>query len=186
MANRLAVPPGAIGVLRGLLAQLVALHDEPSEDHPAWQRLYPSATRDPRLDRDLRALIHPDLVDGRRAGFDRVLALLEPLDDDATVLVVDDDGAVALLGVVNDIRISLAAMIDLPGRLDDTGRLPESTPDTVLGTVELIEWLALLQEQVLSTIAPESQEHFDDPIHDRLDPPDPDIDPDTSPEPTLD
>ncbi len=174
MPHRLALPRGAVSLLRGLVGELTALHDEPDEDHPAWRRLYPRTTADPRLDRDLRELVHPDLVEGRRLALDVVGSALADADDDADVLDLDDEQAVALLGVLNDVRLALSARIDLPGLLDEHGgALPADLPDATRMTVELVEWMAFLQEQVLSTVAPESQAHFDDPVHDRDGDPDP-------------
>lgn len=205
MAHRLVLPVGAVRLLRGLLDELVALHEDPASgpaDHagnPAWQRLYPSTTTDPRLDRDLRDLVHPDLVEQRREAFELVADALadgvdrarddQPSDavtasDDelrvglgasTEVVLLDDEQATALLGVVNDIRLALAATVDLPGLLDDDGhRLRDDVTGQAREVVELVEWLAVVQEQVLSTLAPLSQAHFDDPVHD-LGPTDPDV-----------
>lgn len=198
MAHRLVLPAGAVRMLRGLLAELIALHDgaptaADGSTHPAWRRLYPSTTADPRLDRDLRDLVHPDLVEGRREAFALVADVLaerfeqpDDLPDDdpgaavadevrvglgapVEVLRLDDDQAMAVLGVVNDIRLALAATVDMPSLLDDDDRLRDDVDDDARGTVELVEWLAVVQEQVLATLAPLSQAHFDDPVHDRAD-----------------
>lgn len=168
MPHRLALPAGSVALLRNLLAQLVALHDDPPVGrHAAWDRLYPATTADPRLDRDLRDLVHPDLVEGRRVAFEAVGDILSEVEDHTDRLDLDDEQAVAFLGVVNDIRISLAAAVDLPALLDNEGHLPDSVEESTESTVRLVEWLAYLQEQVLSSVAPESQTHFAEPIHDR-------------------
>ncbi|MBY5161636.1 DUF2017 family protein [Salsipaludibacter albus] len=165
MVHELVVPPGTVGLLARLVDELVALHDEPDEQHPAWQRLYPATSTDDTLDADLRDLVHPDLVAGRREAFTTVQDLLATHDEDTERLAVDDEQAVALLGVVNDVRLAIAARIDLPGMLE--GRSDGPVPDeTTVAAVQVVDWLAMLQEQVLAGIAPESQSHFDDPVHD--------------------
>lgn len=156
MPHRLVLPPGTVAVLRHLVGRLVALHDEAPADDRAWQRLYPSTTADPRLDRDLRELVHPDLVDGRLAAFEAVGEVLAEADADASRLDLDDDQAVAFLGVVNDIRLAVAADVDLPGLLGDDGRLPPDLPEATRAAIELVDWLSLLQDQVLASLAPES------------------------------
>lgn len=190
MSHRLAVPAGGARLLRGLVAELVALHDDPDDHHPSWQRLYPRTTADPRLDRDLRDLVHPDLVEGRREALEQVGEALADVADDAQSIELDDEQAVAVLGVVNDVRIAMAAAIDLPGLLaTHDGELPESLPESTLAAAELVDWMGFLQEQVLASLAPESQSHFDDPVHgdsdlvpddarDLVDLPDPADDPD--------
>lgn len=203
MPHRLVLPIGAVRLLRGLLDELVDLHLDPEETgrarNPAWERLYPSTTADPRLDRDLRDLVHPDLVEGRREAFELVADALDggvrSGDGDTTadeadavrvglgavteVLSLDDEQATAMLGVVNDIRLALAATVDLAGLLDDEGdRLRDDVTEEARGVVELVEWLAVVQEQVLASLAPLSQAHFDDPVHDRGRPAPSDDDPD--------
>lgn len=166
MSHQVVVPAGAVGLLGRLVDELVALHDEPDPDHPSWQRLYPRTSDDDAVDADLRELVHPDLVEGRRATFVLVAELLADHDDDAERITVDDEQAVALLGVVNDLRLAIAARVDLPGLLsDDAGG--RAVPDqSVVAAMQVVDWLAMLQEQVLAVIAPESQLHFDDPSHD--------------------
>lgn len=168
MSHRLVLPAGTVALLRHLVGQLVALHDEAPADDPAWQRLYPSTTADPRLDRDLRDLVHPDLVDGRMAAFQVVGEVLDDADGAGVDVDLDDDQAVALLGVVNDVRLALSARVDLPGLVDDDGELPDDLPEETLAVVELVSWLALLQDQVLASLAPESLDHQREMARDRL------------------
>lgn len=161
MSHRLVLSAGAVALLRNFVGQLVVLHDEAPTDDPAWQRLYPSTTADPRLDRDLRDLVHPDLVEGRLEAFEVVGAVLADADGSGRerTLEFDDDQAVAFLGVVNDVRLALAARINLPALVDDDGELPDDLPDQTLAVAELVSWLALLQDQVLASLAPESMDH---------------------------
>ncbi len=164
MSHRLVLPAGTVALLRHLVGQLVTLHDQAPADDPAWQRLYPSTTADPRLDRDLRDLVHPDLVDGRLAAFEVVGDILADADGEGVDVDLDDDQAVALLGVVNDVRLSLSARVDLPGLVDDDGELPDDLPEETVAVVELVSWLALLQDHVLASLAPESLDHQRDMV----------------------
>lgn len=168
MSHRLALSTGTVTLLRHLVGQLVALHDEAPADDPAWQRLYPSTTADPRLDRDLRDLVHPDLMDGRMEAFQVVGAVLADLDEGGSDLELDDDQAVAFLGVVNDIRLALAARIDLPALVDDDGEWPDDLAEETLAVAELVSWLAMLQDHVLASLAPESLDHQRDMVRARL------------------
>ncbi len=168
MSHRLALSTGTVALLRHLVGQLVALHDEAPTDDPAWQRLYPSTTADPRLDRDLRDLVHPDLMDGRMEAFQVVGEVLADLDGGGSDLELDDDQAVAFLGVVNDIRLALAARIDLPALVDDDGEWPDDLAEETLAVAELVSWLAMLQDQVLASLAPESLDHQRDMVRARL------------------
>lgn len=165
MSHEVVVPSGTVGLLARLVDELVALHDEPDPEHPSWQRLYPATSTDESVDADLRDLVHPDLVEGRQAAFAVVAAVLADHDPDAERLVIDDEQAVSLLGVVNDVRLAIAARVDLPGMLE--GRTDRTVPDeATVAAVQVVDWLAMLQEQLLAGIAPESQHHFDDPVHD--------------------
>ncbi len=170
MSHEVVVPSGTVGLLARLVDELVALHDEPDPDHPSWRRLYPPTSTDEAIDADLRDLLHPDLVEGRRAAFATVAEVLADHDPRAERLVLDDEQAVAVLGVVNDVRLAIAARVDLPGLLEDRADRPVPDEATV-AAVQVVDWLAMLQEQLLAGIAPESQQHFDDPVHDDPDAP---------------
>lgn len=174
----LVLPSPVVMVLSRLVEDLGALHRAGvDDDDPVWQRLYPPASDDPATDHDLRDLVHPDLVERRQRALDEVAALLDATteDDRGAVLRMDGGQATLLLGVVNDIRIALATRVApdvLAGEAVEWP--PRDLTTTQRHTLELVDHLAWVQEEVLGILDPASQRHYQDHDPDR----DPDHDPD--------
>ncbi len=178
--HELVLPPVLVEVLSRLVDDLARMHEDPPEGDPVWDRLYPPASPGTDDDADIRALVHPDLVERRRESLATIRDHLEGTreTDEGAVVLLDDEQCVAFLGAVNDVRLALAVRVD-PGLFSDPDvewppRRPSVSERVML---ELVDHLAWLQEEVLAAIDPETQAHYDvDP--DRGDEPSDDRDPD--------
>lgn len=123
---------------------------------PVVARLFPQVVRgDDETDRSARALIHEDLLQERLAHLDELLSLLG--DEDDHVDLVDDQPQL-LLGVLNDLRLSLAVSAGLDQPRDERGELDEATERAAA----LLDWMAWWQERVLREIDPDALRFYDE------------------------
>ena len=138
---------------------------EPSDS--AVKRLFPAASEDPEMAAEYRRLGQQDLADGKLADLRRVMNILDSSGNVHGEVVVDEEGAMALLRALNDVRIVLADRLDLKRDGDfDTVRMLQqigervegATPDEdaehvgsdiVIAVYELLSWL---QESLLRAL----------------------------------
>lgn len=138
---------------------------EPSD--PAVRRLFPAASEDPDLAAEYRRLGQQDLADGKLADLHRVMALLDATGRGHSEVVLDEDGALAMLRALNDVRIVLADRLGLRRDGDfDTVRMLQQIEDRVEGAgatgdeehvgsdvvIAVYELLSWLQESLLRAL----------------------------------
>jgi hypothetical protein len=132
-------------------------------DHrdPIVRRLFPATVSDDdEADRELRGLIHDDLLRTRLEGLDTLLALLERgtrRGGSVRVELVEDEPMV-VLGVLNDLRLAIGAQVGIE-QLDRDELDPE---DPVAYRVAVMDHLAWLQEQLLHVLDPASTRVYDE------------------------
>lgn len=163
----LVLQPVLVELLARLLDELTTLHRKGGDrnDDPVLARLYPVTNDVPLVDGELSNLIHPEVHRARQVALDRVAALLATTGetDDGAVIALDEELAGLLLGVVNDIRLSLAARVSPQLSAKATANWPP--PDlsrSQLRTLELVDHLAWLQEELIGVLDPVSGSHHDE------------------------
>lgn len=161
--HRLVLPPLLVEVLSRLVDDLARMHDDPPDDDPVWDRLYP-ATSTGADDADIRELVHPDLVERRRESLATIRDHLDQTreTDEGAVVLLDDEECVAFLGAVNDVRLALAVRVDPRLFTDPETEWPPPRPSmSERVMLELVDHLAWLQEEVLASLDPDTQAHHD-------------------------
>lgn len=164
--HELVLPPALVTVLGRLIEELLALHDDPPEDgDPVWDRLYPATSATASDDVEIRELVHPDLALSRRTALTEISAHLQTSTataDGGARILFDDEQAVEFLGVVNDVRLALAARVQ-PALFTEpeTDWPPLTRARRITAMVELVDHLAWLQEQLLTSLDPGTQSHDD-------------------------
>jgi hypothetical protein len=125
-------------------------------DDPVVARLFPQAVRDDEAeDRSARALIHDDVLRRRLAHLDQLLAVLG--EQDEPVLLTDDQPQL-LLGVLNDLRLSLAVSAGLDRPKEERGELDAAAEQAAA----MLDWMAWWQERVLRDIDPDALRFYDE------------------------
>jgi hypothetical protein len=155
-----------VDLLQRLRNGMVATLDDQDPADPGVARLFPSTvTGDDEADAELRSMIRDDLERGKRAGLE---ALAEVLERAAPVrgsqrLRVDlvDDEPLLVLGVLNDVRLTLAARI----RVEELDRASLGEDDPEAHVLAVVDHLAWYQEQLLGILDPASVA-----FHDEVDP----------------
>jgi hypothetical protein len=155
--------PFEVDLLRSLRDDLAAfLTTGATPGDAVTGRLFPpTVVGDDDADQELRGLIHDDLLRDRLDALDSLTEILDRGRERRTRLEVTlrDEEPVLVLGVLNDIRLALAARVGIEDLdrdvLDD---LDEST----LHTLAVVDHLAGLQEQLLGVLDPESVRHYDE------------------------
>jgi hypothetical protein len=137
------------------LAELTGIrtgHPQPPEDD-TMKRLLPDffkarsehpagSTAAESLNRALRSLHEPTIIDAKREAAQRLLATLP---EGGGKLEISEPDAHAWAAAVNDVRLALGAMLDIgPGGLD---RLPPEHP--MAGHLDVYQWLTVLQEYLI-------------------------------------
>lgn len=130
-------------LLRGLAAELEArLTDD--ADAPDFARLFPPAyAEDPEGEREYRALVHEELLGGKREALQAFTASLEH----ATLTEEELD---AWLRVLNDLRLVLGTRLDV-SETTFAGGLDPRDPDAP--DLALYSYLSWLQEQAVEAAA---------------------------------
>lgn len=158
--------PGGEGDEPDPLAELFAEGPSEPPSDPVLQRLFPDAYGDPEAvpDDELKAysaefrrFTENDLRAGKR---DNALAVVRSLDElsvsgeGGAVLKLSVDESKQWLGALNDLRLAIAARLDVIAE-EDTDllyRLPDSDPRKPMVMAYL--WLGGLQETLVETLTP--------------------------------
>lgn len=151
-----------VDLLHGLEQGLRAALEGNDIDDPVVARLFPPTVGgDDEADRELRGLIHDDLLRSRLASLDTLLALLERGTRRGRGIRVDlvDEEPLLVLGVLNDLRLAIGAQVGI-GSLEREQLDPD---DPVTYRVAVMDHLAWLQEQLLQVLDPASTR-----VHDEL------------------
>ena len=142
---------------RGLRAAL-----EGADPHdPVVRRLFPATVGDDEeADRELRGLIHDDLLRSRLASLDTLLELLDKGTRRGRTVRVDlvEEEPLVVLGVLNDLRLAIGAQVGI----EDLDRDRLDPDDPVTYRVAVMDHLAWLQEQLLHVLDPESTRVHDE------------------------
>jgi hypothetical protein len=136
-------------------------------DDPMWARLYPAASTDEDVDRDVSGLVRPEVIRQRR---EELVALREvltpssgtgsapdttgpPWPDDPVVIDLDDEAAAVVLRATHGLTIALASRAN-PGIFTEPGAgLPAPDPDTPAGMLSLVtEYLQMVHMEVLAQL----------------------------------
>lgn len=128
---------------------------------PVVRRLFPPTVGgDEDADRELRDMIHDDLLRQRLSGLATLLELLERgAHRGRSVRVdLDDEESLLVLGVLNDLRLSIGAQVGIEGL--DRDRLDPEDPATY--RIAVMDHLAWLQEQLLAVLDPEATRVHDE------------------------
>lgn len=144
-----------VELLRALPGGLRTLLDEPDPDDPAVTRLFPAAVSgDDEADHELRRLIFDDLVRSRLEGLEVVGSMLERGEQrrGRLRLHLSDDEPEALLGILNDIRLTLWARLGI----DELDRDAIGLDHPAAPTLAVVDHLAWFQEELLRVIDPPS------------------------------
>lgn len=122
-------------------------------DGPIIDRLAPAASRgDAEADAELRRLLRTDLLAGRAERLDGLAADLRSwraaVSTGAVVRTLAEDGALALLCGLNDVRLGLGAGIGIEDL--DRGQLDADDPRAL--TVALMDRLGGLQQDLVEAL----------------------------------
>lgn len=155
-----------VGLLRSMRDGLYAALASGDPQDPVVERLFPQAVLgDAESDAELRRLLHDDLLAERLAALDDLVALLERGVAHRGGLRVDLDleEASLVLGVLNDLRLSIGARIGI----EEVDRDTITEEDPTWYRLAVMDHFAWLQEQLLAVLDPESVR-----VHDELGPED--------------
>lgn len=115
----------------------------PQNDHPAGSAAAES------LNGALRSLHEPEIIDAKREA---AQCILDTCPADGGRFELDEDQANSWIAAVNDVRLSLGAMLDIgPGGPD---RLPADHP--LSGHLDVYQWLTVLQEYLVLALMGQS------------------------------
>ena len=144
-----------VELLRSTREQLREALVRRDPDDPVVQRLFPTAVLgDPEANTELRALLADDLLEGRLAGLDALVELLDRGTVHRGKLRVElvDDEPFLVLGVLNDLRLAIGARIDI----ESLDRDAVDADDPMAYRLAVMDHLAWLQEQLLAIVDPPS------------------------------
>jgi len=143
---------GELDVLRNLPDQLRVVLDD--DDDPAAERLFPpayAADEDAEADEDYRRLMRSELLDDKRAAIGLVTTTLERVARRGTRWAVElsEEEALAWLGVLNDIRLTLGVRLDVTDDLD--GEIDPGDPRAP--GLHLLYYLGWLEEHLVAALS---------------------------------
>lgn len=144
-----------VELLRSLPTGLRSLLENPDTNDPVVARLFPACVaEDDRADAEVRRLIFDDLLRERLTGLDALVAILDRGTTRWGRLRVDlvEDEPALVLGVLNDLRLTLGARIGV----EHLDRDEVDATHPAAPTLAVMDHLALLQEQLLRVIDPVS------------------------------
>ncbi|MFT5222105.1 MAG: hypothetical protein ACI867_000402 [Glaciecola sp.] len=137
--------------------------EHPNMGDPAMQRLFPPAITDDDVeDAAVRLQFHDSLLESRLLGLDAladIFARAEPRRGGKHRVVLVEDEAPLFLGVINDLRLALAARIGI----EHVKRRDLEDDDPRAGGIVVLDHLAWLQEQLVRLLDPAASAHQDDP-----------------------
>lgn len=136
------------------------LEDGPDND-PARARLFPQAvTGDDEADRELRHLLHNDLLAAKLGALDELVRLLERGTTTRGRRRVDltAEEAMLVLGVLNDLRLAIGARIGI----EQIDRRALDADDEVVASLAVMDHFAWWQEQLLAIVDPASVTHYEE------------------------
>lgn len=141
---RVRFEEGGARLLRELLEGLESSLDHRLPEDPAMARLFPAASADEDEARAFDALVGEEL---HRTKLEDLRALQTALgDEEHPELVLDRQETDRMLRVLNDVRLTIGARIDVTE--EDLGReLDEDDPRS--GPIWLLDWLAWTQAMLL-------------------------------------
>ncbi len=135
----------------------------PDVADPALHRLFPPAVSGDEVeDAAARAQVYDALLTSKRAGLDALGELVERAEvrrSGARRTLLTGDEPDLVLGVLNDLRLALAARMGIDH--DRPRNLPDDDPRA--HGLAVIDHLAWLQEQLLRLLDPAATAHQDDP-----------------------
>lgn len=134
---------------------LRSLLEEAAGDDPALRRLFPPvAPDDGAVDAEVRALIHDDLLHDRLDALEEVSAILARASRRRGQMEIElaDDEPALLLGVLNDVRLTLGARLGIEHL--DRDAVDQDHP--MAQTLALMDHLAWVQEELIAAIDPGS------------------------------
>lgn len=140
-----------LGILRSLVADVDAALDGPTDDDVV-ARLFPAVVQDDAVaDDELRSLFAGDMLLERHEAMAEVGELLStasPARRGWHEVVLDPAAAALLLGVLNDMRLAIAARIG-----EDVVLAPDDVRDAeVLAALDILDWLGGLQSALLQEL----------------------------------
>jgi Domain of unknown function (DUF2017) len=150
---KVALSAEEFGLLRSLPAQLrTVLADG---DDPATERLFPPAYTDPadaEAAAEYRRLMQDELAATKLAAADTVAATLDRgvLRGDRWSVELTEAEALAWLGLLNDVRLTLGVRLDVTDDLD--GEVDDDDPRAP--GLRVLYYLGWLEEHLLATLKP--------------------------------
>jgi len=140
-------------LLRTLPEELGGVY-EAADDDPARARLFPRAYLDPTAEdaeQEWRALVHPDLVQGRLDALARVRASLEAAEGGGGRVEVElePEDVQAWLGVLNDSRLTLGTRL---GVTEDTDLADLDPEDPTSAGFVAYAWLTSLEGELVEAL----------------------------------
>jgi len=144
------------GLLRTLPEQLKSVLDEGEAD-PANDRLFPPAYDDlaeAEAAAEYRRLMQDELVATKLAAIDTVRASLDKgtAKGGRWTAELDEDEALAWLGVLNDVRLTLGVRLDVTDDLDGEADIDPADPKAP--GFRLLYYLGWLEEHLLAELKP--------------------------------
>ncbi|MFA5708618.1 DUF2017 domain-containing protein [Mycolicibacterium sp.] len=115
----------------------------PQNDHPAGSAAAES------LNGALRSLHEPEIIDAKREA---AQCILDTCPADGGRFELTEDQANSWIAAVNDVRLSLGAMLDIGP--DGPDRLPADHP--LSGHLDVYQWLTVLQEYLVLALMGQS------------------------------
>ena len=142
-----------LDLLRGLPGQLQAVLDDGEAD-PVNDRLFPPAYLDAaeaEADADYRRLAHSELLRSKLSALELVTTTLERASrrGHRWQLELSEEEALALLGVLNDVRLALGVRLEVSEDLD--GDVDPSDPRAP--ALRLLYYLGWLEEHLIAALA---------------------------------
>lgn len=158
-----------VGLIRELRDAIREAIEVPDVEDPALHRLFPTVVPDDELeDAAARMQFHDSLLESKLAGLDALGEILDrarPHRDRLRVTLADDEPPL-FLGVLNDLRLALAARIGM----EHVERRDVDADDDRAQGLAIIDHLAWLQEQLVRLLDPLASSHQEDPdFLDRVD-----------------
>lgn len=156
---RMQLDPVEIDLLRSLRDGLRGTLTAGDGGDPVVRRLFPATVvGDDAADRELRRLLHDDLLQSRLSGLEALGDLLDRgVEHRGHVRVrLDADEAALVLGVLNDLRLAIGARIGV----ESLDRDDLEDDDPVAYRLAVMDHLAWLQEQLLAILDPASVAHY--------------------------